>query len=82
MMDAIPFEQCPLCGTAARGNELFSHILSEPQPFRNQIIRLVAAYHPGWDHECGACLPCWKSYREATRAINALKHVSLLVHAP
>ncbi len=82
MMDAMQFGQCPLCGTAVLGNELFSHMLSEPQPFRSQIIQLIAAYHLGWDQELGACLPCWKSYREATRAINALKHVSPLVHAP
>ncbi len=81
MMDAMPFTQCPLCGTAVPGNELFSHMLSEPQPFRSQIIQLIAAYHPGWVDERGTCLPCWKSYREATRAINALKHVGLLVHA-
>lgn len=80
-MDAIAFAQCPLCGTAAPGNELLSHIRSEAQPFRSQIIQLIAAYHPGWVHERGACLPCWKSYREATRAINALKHVRLLAGA-
>jgi hypothetical protein len=79
-MDATPFIQCPLCDTAIPGSELFSHIVSEPQPFRSQIIDLIAAYHPGWVHERGACLPCWKSYREATRAINSLKHVGPLSH--
>ncbi len=42
---------------------------------RENTVRVIQAYHDGWSAEDGACEPCWKSFRDASRALNLLKQV-------
>ncbi len=72
-MIPIPDSICPLCSQVFPRELLIGHITSEPPRLRQRTIKVIRAYHPGWTEEHGACGPCWRSYREASRILNLMK---------
>src|SRR5579872_6873167 len=63
----IPFSDsiCPLCSEFFLREHLHDHIAEENPRLRDNTIKMIQAYHPGWLQEHGACPPCWKSFRDA-----------------
>ena len=72
-MNSIPDSICPLCSQVFPRELLREHINSEHSRLRHSTIKVIQAYHPGWVEDHGACEPCWRSYREASRMFNQMK---------
>jgi hypothetical protein len=72
-MIPIPESICPLCSQVFPSELLREHINSEHPRLRHSTIKVIQAYHPGWVEDHGACEPCWRSYREASRMFNQMK---------
>ena len=72
-MIPIPESICPLCSQVFPSELLREHIDSEHPRLRHSTIKVIQAYHPGWVEDHGACEPCWRSYREASRMFNQMK---------
>ena len=64
---------CSLCRREVPRAELQEHIQTEHPFLRHDTIKLIQAYHPGWQEEQGACWSCWKAYRQATQMLHVLK---------
>ena len=64
---------CPLCSQVYSREKLHTHIAAEEERVRTKTIRVIQAYHQGWSAEHGACLPCWKSFRDAGRILNLIQ---------
>jgi hypothetical protein len=64
---------CPLCSQVIPRELLRGHITSEHPRLRHSTIKVIQAYHPGWAEDHGACGPCWRSYREASRMFSQMK---------
>ncbi len=86
-MISIPDSICPLCSHVVPREELHNHMDAEPARLRENTVRVIQAYHPGWAAEHGACRPCWKSYRDAGQILKKLSqsrshnHLSTREHA-
>lgn len=72
-MISFPDGICPLCSQVHARELLQEHIVLEDPRLREAIIKLIQAYYPGWIQDHGACAPCWRSYRDASRAIYVMK---------
>jgi|ERR1039458_1912132 hypothetical protein len=72
-MNSVPDSICPLCSQVFPRELLREHINSEHSRLRHSTIKVIQAYHPGWVEDHGACEPCWRSYREASRMFNQMK---------
>ncbi len=64
---------CPLCSQVCLRERLHSHIAEEQARMRERTIQVIQGYHAGWSVEDGACVPCWRSFREAGRILSLLK---------
>lgn len=72
-MISFPDSICPLCSQVFAREHLHEHIAAEQPRLRQSTIKLIQGYHPGWVEDHGACGPCWRSYRDAGQALNAMK---------
>ncbi len=69
----FPGSTCPLCLQLCPRESLHRHIAAEHPRLRHSTIRVIQAYHPGWEEEYGACEACWRSYRQASRMFNLMR---------
>ncbi len=74
-MNAYAEGICPLCSRVLPHERLRAHIAGEHARVRENTVQLIQAYHDGWSVEDGVCEACWKSFRDASRALNLLKQV-------
>jgi hypothetical protein len=72
-MISYPESICPLCSRVFAREQLHEHIATEHPLLRQTTIKVIQAYHLGWVEEHGACMRCWKSYRDAGQALNIMK---------
>jgi hypothetical protein len=72
-MISIPESICPLCSQVFPRELLREHINAEHPRLRHNTIKVIQAYHPSWVEDHGACGPCWRSYREASRMFSQMK---------
>ena len=73
-MSSLPDHICPLCSQVRPREQIHEHIASEHPLLRLNTIKVIHAHHPWWSPEDGACEPCWKSFRDASRALEMLRH--------
>ncbi len=74
-MDYVLDAVCPLCSQICTKEHLHSHIHSEQPRVRQRTIAVIRGHHAWWSIEHGACEPCWKSFREAGRALTLLRQM-------
>jgi hypothetical protein len=72
-MSSFPGSICPLCSQVFTRELLHDHITAEDLRLRENTIKVIQAYYPGWVQDHGACEPRWRSYRDAGRILNIMK---------
>jgi len=69
----FPDAICPLCSQVFERERLFKHISDEHPRVRQNTIRVIQKYYPGWVEDHGACKACWNSYRDAGRVLTQMR---------
>ncbi len=72
-MSSLAENVCPFCVKSFPHEQLHNHIYAEHPRVRYNTRQVIRAYHPGWVEAAGACEPCWKSFRDAGRILDALR---------